>query len=252
MSKPVTLREKDDYVVAIRKKDGVAVQINCDGLDLAYCFAAMTAAIRNHFETHGCEELVNMLPERARTVMDAGGHDWSPAEWGLRWLYDQPEVTVVLSGMNSLDMVRENCRVASISGPGCLSGEDKAVLAEVTKAIRAGEKVGCTGCRYCMPCPKGVDIPGAFRCWNAMTIESKMQGRFQYAQTVGLTRSPAFATQCVGCGKCEQHCPQSIPIREKLKEADRALRPLPFRLGIGVARRFMFRKAGNRNKEDAS
>ena len=196
--------------------------------------------------------LVNMLPERARTVMDAGGHDWSPAEWGLRWLYDQPEVTVVLSGMNSLDMVRENCRVASVSGPGCLSGEDRAVLAEVTKAIRAGEKVGCTGCRYCMPCPKGVDIPGTFRCWNAMTIESKMQGRFQYAQTVGLTRSPAFATQCVGCGKCEQHCPQSIPIREKLKEADRALRPLPFRLGIGAARRFMFRKAGNGKKEDAS
>ena len=196
--------------------------------------------------------LVNMLPDRARAVMEAGGHDWSPAEWGLRWLYDQPEVTVVLSGMNSLDMVRENCRVASVSEPGCLTDADRAVLTQVTEAIRAGEKVGCTGCRYCMPCPKGVDIPGAFRCWNAMSIESKTQGRFQYAQTVGLTRSPAFATQCVGCGKCEQHCPQSIPIREKLKEADRALRPLPYRLGIDIARRFMFRKAGNRKKEDAS
>lgn len=70
MSKPVTLREKDDYVVVVRKKDGCAVQINCDGLDLAYCFAALTAAIRNHFETHGCEELVNMLPDIVRNVLD--------------------------------------------------------------------------------------------------------------------------------------------------------------------------------------
>lgn len=70
MSKPVTLREKDDYVVAIRKKDGCAVQINCDGLDLAYCFAAMTAAIRNHFETSGCKELVDMLPVIVQNVLN--------------------------------------------------------------------------------------------------------------------------------------------------------------------------------------
>ncbi len=111
------------------------------------------------------------------------------------------------------------------------------------REIRAKEKVGCTGCRYCMPCPKGVDIPGIFRCYNAMYTESKSQGRFQFVQTVGLTREPAFATQCIRCGKCEQHCPQSIPIRDKLREADRALRPLPYKIGIGLARKFMFRKA---------
>ena len=93
-----------------------------------------------------------------------------------------------------------------------------------------------------MPCPKGVDIPGTFRCYNAMFIESPSQGRFQYAQTVGLTKEPAFASQCIRCGKCEKHCPQQIPIREKLKEADRALRPLPYRIGINIVRRFMFRK----------
>ncbi|MBR1539336.1 MAG: 4Fe-4S dicluster domain-containing protein, partial [Bacteroidales bacterium] len=70
----------------------------------------------------------------------------------------------------------------------------------------------------------------------------KKAGQFQFAQTVGLTREPAFATQCIGCGKCEQHCPQHIPIREKLKEADKALRPLPYRIGIGIVRKFMFRK----------
>ena len=94
-----------------------------------------------------------------------------------------------------------------------------------------------------MPCPQGVDIPGIFRCYNAMFIESKSQGRWQYAQTVGLTKEPAFATQCIRCGKCEKHCPQEIPIREKLKEADRAVRPLPYKIGINIARKFVFRKS---------
>ncbi len=187
-------------------------------------------------------KLVNMLPEEAKKAMEASGHDWSPAEWGLRWLYNQPEVTVVLSGMNSEEMVLENCRTASETTAGSLMPDDFAVLEVVKEKIREKEKVGCTGCRYCMPCPKGVDIPGIFRCYNAMYTESKSQGRFQFAQTVGLTKEPAFASQCIQCGKCEQHCPQSLPIREKLKEADRALRPLPYRIGINIVRAFMFRK----------
>ena len=188
-------------------------------------------------------KLVNMLPKGALEAMKASGRGWTPAQWGLRWLYDQPEVTVVLSGMNSIEMVEENCRTASEARPGHLTEEDRAVLEAVKKDIREKEKVGCTGCRYCMPCPKGVDIPGIFRCYNAMYTESKGQGRFQFAQTVGLTKEPAFATQCVQCGKCEQHCPQKIPIRQKLKEADKALRPLPYRIGIDFARWFMFRRA---------
>ncbi|MDO4418468.1 MAG: aldo/keto reductase [Eubacteriales bacterium] len=186
-------------------------------------------------------KLVNMLPADAGKAMEKSGRGWSPAEWGLRWLYNQPEVTVVLSGMNSLEMVRENCRIASEADSGCLTERDFAVLEKVKTAIRAKEKVGCTGCRYCMPCPKGVDIPGIFRCYNFMFTESKAQGRFQFAQTVGLTKKPAFATQCIRCGKCEQRCPQNIPIREKLREADRALRPLPYRIGIGLARSYMYR-----------
>ena len=187
-------------------------------------------------------KLVNMLPERAKKAMSDSGRSWSPAEWGLRWLYNQPEVTVVLSGMNSVEMVEANCRTASDALPGALTADDFATLEKVKTAIHEREKVGCTGCRYCMPCPKGVDIPGIFRCYNTMYTESKSQGRFQFAQTVGLTKEPAFATQCIRCGKCEQHCPQSIPIREKLQEADKALRPLPYKLGIQAARAFMFRK----------
>ena len=187
-------------------------------------------------------KLVNMLPEAAKEAMQDSGRGWGPAEWGLRWLYNQPEVTVVLSGMNSVEMVEANCRTASEAQAGSLTEADFETLEKVKKAIREKERVGCTGCRYCMPCPKGVDIPGIFRCWNTMYTESKSAGRSQFIQTVGLTREPAFASQCIRCGKCEQHCPQSIPIRAKLQEADRDLRPLIYRVAIQAARAFMFRK----------
>ena len=188
-------------------------------------------------------KLVNMLPESAKKVMDDSGRDRTPAEWSFRWLYNQPQVTVVLSGMNSLEMIRENCRTASDAEAGHFTKTDFDTLALVTEKIRENEKVGCTGCRYCMPCPKGVDIPGTFRCYNAMFIEDKSQGRLEYGQTVALTKDSAFASQCVGCGKCEKHCPQEIPIRKMLKEADKALRPLPYKIGFNIARRFMLRKA---------
>ena len=187
-------------------------------------------------------KLVNMLPEAAKKAMQDSHRDWSPAEWGLRWLYNQPEVTVVLSGMNSVEMVEANCRTASEAQAGSLTEADFQTLEKVKAAIREKEKVGCTGCRYCMPCPKGVDIPGTFRCWNTMYTESKQEGRTQYMQTVGLTKEPAFASQCIRCGKCEQHCPQSIPIRDKLQEADKDLRPLIYKVAIHAARAFMFRK----------
>ena len=187
-------------------------------------------------------KLVNSLPAGARKAIEASPRGWDPAGWGLRWLYNQPEVTVVLSGMNSDEMVAENIRTASEALPGSFTQEDFALIEEIRSQIRKTEKVGCTGCRYCMPCPQGVDIPGAFRCYNAMYAESRRSGRWQYAQTVVMTREPAFASQCIECGKCEKHCPQSIPIREKLKEADRALRPLPYRIGIAIARKYMFRK----------
>ncbi|MCR5310111.1 MAG: aldo/keto reductase [Lachnospiraceae bacterium] len=192
-------------------------------------------------------KLVNMLPESAKKVMADSGKGWSGAEWAFRWLYNQPEVTVVLSGMNSVEMVEENCRIASETEAGSFTDAEFRVLNKVIAEIKASEKVGCTGCRYCMPCPKGVDIPGTFRCYNAMYTEGKSEGRFQFAQTVGLTREPSFASQCIECGKCEKHCPQNLPIREKLKEADKALRPWPYKVGINIVRKFMFRK-GKKDK----
>ena len=113
----------------------------------------------------------------------------------------------------------------------------------VKKIIKEREKVGCTGCRYCMPCPKGVDIPGNFHYYNLMYVDGKTSARFSFAQNMALREEPCFASQCIECGKCEQHCPQHIAIREKLKEADKALRPLPYKIGMEVAKKVMLRKA---------
>ena len=188
-------------------------------------------------------KLVNLLPDGAKKAIADNPRGWSPAQWGLRWLYNQPEVTVVLSGMNSVEMVRENIATASEAAVGEFTDADHALIDEVRAQIRLKEKVGCTGCGYCMPCPKGVNIPGIFRSYNTMYAESKFSGRFQYAQAYGLTREPSFASQCIQCGKCEKHCPQGLPIREKLKEADKALRPLPIRLGLSLVRKVMLRRA---------
>ncbi|MCQ2464714.1 MAG: aldo/keto reductase [Oscillospiraceae bacterium] len=184
-------------------------------------------------------KLVN-IPEKAKEAMKASGRNYSPAEWGLRWLWDQPGVTCVLSGMNSVEMVEENVRIASETDAGSFTESDFNTIEEIKRIIKEREKVGCTGCRYCMPCPKGVDIPATFYYYNLMYMENKkMAGRMEFAQNVGMRSDPGFASKCVNCGKCEQHCPQHIEIRRMLKEADRDLRPLYFRAALKVARKLM-------------
>ena len=191
-------------------------------------------------------KLVN-LPPKAKELLagyepSGSGTRYTPAELALRWLWDQPEVTCVLSGMNSIEMIDENIRIASEAASGSFTDDDRNLIDSVRTIIKEKEKVGCTACRYCMPCPYGVDIPGVFYYYNLMHIEGKKKSiRFEFARNVAMQKDAGVASKCVGCGKCELHCPQSIPIREKLKEADRALRPLPYRIGIRVARKIMSR-----------
>ena len=172
-------------------------------------------------------KLVDLLPDKAKKQIASDPHGWTPAEWAFRWLWNQEDVTCVLSGMNSIEMIEENCRIASEAEAGAFSDTELQFLSGIKQIIIDTTKVNCSGCRYCMPCPKGVNIPGIFSCYNHMYSESKSSGRLEYFQTIALRSDPCEANLCIKCGKCEQHCPQNIPIREKLVEADKALNP-PF------------------------
>lgn len=174
--------------------------------------------------------LVNLLPESAKELFHKDEKQRTPAELALKWLYNQPEVTCVLSGMNSMEMVEQNVKTASESPVGCMTEEDFALVEQVKKEIEKNVKVGCTGCSYCMPCPKGVDIPGTFRCYNAMYSEGKRSGRQDYLQCTAFRKDTSSASQCIGCGKCESHCPQHIEIRKELKNAARELETIPYKV----------------------
>ena len=191
-------------------------------------------------------KLVDLLPERAKALIAKYGEGKSPAQLAFSWLWDQPSVTVVLSGMNSIGMVEENCRSASGAGEGQFTDRDRKLVQKVRELINEKIKVGCTGCGYCMPCPQGVDIPTAFRCYNEMYVENKGAGRHEYAQVVGLRQNPGFPSKCIGCGRCEKHCPQHIRIISELKNAGRELLPWYYKPILAVARKFMMRGAGKK------
>lgn len=167
--------------------------------------------------------LVQLLPEEAKLLFAEAVPKRTPAEWAFRWLWNQTGVTVVLSGMNSLEMVQQNVQVASESKAGELTGEQMELYEKVRQEINRKIKVGCTACGYCMPCQKGIDIPGTFRCYNELYTGSRKAGKKEYLMTTAFRKKQNPASGCAQCGKCEQHCPQQIPIRQKLKEASREL-----------------------------
>ena len=174
--------------------------------------------------------LVNHLPQGAGECIAKSDTFHTPAELALRWLWDQPQVTCVLSGMNSIDMVKENIRIAETAEPNQFGEQEQALVAQVREEIRRKMKVPCTGCGYCMPCPQHVDIPMAFHCYNLRYAEGKHSGMWEYVQSTAMRRDTTSASQCIGCGKCERHCPQGIQIREKLKEAVRELETPKYRV----------------------
>ncbi len=168
-------------------------------------------------------KLVNRLPEDAKKIFEEYKIKHTPAQWAFRWLWNQPEVTVVLSGMNSDEMVKDNIQTASTVAIGELGTEEEAMLKNVVKAINAKMKVGCTGCGYCMPCPKGVDIPGTFAAYNRRYAEGKFASFSEYIMCTALRKNSTAASNCIECGKCEKHCPQNIEIRKQLKNAKKVL-----------------------------
>jgi len=168
-------------------------------------------------------KLVGLLPEKAKKIIAEYPVKRSAAEWGLRWLWDQEEVTVVLSGMGSDFMLEENLRIAADSEVGQIPEEERDLYASVVQAINENVKVGCTGCGYCQPCPMGVDIPGAFAAYNRWYGEDKKNAFMDYLKCTTFRKNSTGAGNCIGCGKCEKHCPQNISIRQELKEVQKVM-----------------------------
>ena len=184
-------------------------------------------------------KLVSHLPEEARQIFANYPTRHTPAQWSFRWLWNQPEVTVVLSGMNTMEVVQDNLQTASTVRVGELGPQEEAMLKQVVAAINAKMKVGCTGCGYCMPCPKNVDIPGTFAAYNRRYQENKFTGLKEYFMCTTLRQNSTAASNCVQCGKCEKHCPQHIPIRQKLQEAQKELEGPIYKIARKVARWFV-------------
>ena len=184
-------------------------------------------------------KLVNLLPEEGKKIIADYPVKRTPAQWAFRWLWDQKEVTVVLSGMNTDEMVLENIETASQVSVGEMGAGEQAMLQEVVKAINAKIKVGCTGCGYCTPCPKGVDIPGTFAAYNRLYSEGKFSGLKEYFMCTAFRKNVTGASNCIGCGKCETHCPQNLPIRQHLKAAEKELEIPLYRLAKKVAKKFV-------------
>ena len=184
-------------------------------------------------------KLVNRLPDTAKKIFEEYKIKRTPAQWAFRWLWNQPEVTVVLSGMNSDEMVRDNIQTASTVEVGELGEEEEQMLKQVVAAINAKMKVGCTGCGYCMPCPKGVDIPGTFAAYNRRYAEGKFWSFVDYVMCTTLRKNSTAASNCVGCGKCEKHCPQHIEIRKNLKDAQKELETPLYKVVRKVVKGFM-------------
>ncbi len=168
-------------------------------------------------------KLVKDLPDEAKQIFAAHSKQYTPAQWAFRWLWNQPEITVVLSGMNSEEMVLDNINTACTANIGELTQADEEMLRQVGRAINANMKVGCTGCGYCMPCPKNIDIRSLFGMYNTFYSGKKGKAKREYIKSTLIKKTSAPATACVGCGKCETHCPQSIEIRNEVKAAGEAL-----------------------------
>jgi predicted aldo/keto reductase-like oxidoreductase len=202
-------------------------------------YAALKGIPVNIMEPLRGGRLVNQLPDKAKKLFADYEKKKTPAEWSFSWLWNQKEILCVLSGMNSLEMVKDNTEYADRAEIDSFTKEDKELLQEVVKAINEKMKVPCTGCRYCMPCPRKVDIPGTFSAYNKYYTDSKFVALKEYLMCTALRKDSTSAANCIECGKCEQHCPQKIEIRKELKKARKKLEGPIYKIGKKIIKLFM-------------
>jgi predicted aldo/keto reductase-like oxidoreductase len=160
--------------------------------------------------------LASHVPPSVQEIWDEAQMKRSAAEWALRWVWNHPEVTVVLSGMNDEKHIVENLTVADKAYPNSLTEAELQLVKKVERKYRELMKAGCTGCRYCMPCPEGVNIPVCFELYNNLHMSGNAdEAKFLYAAMLSGILSagePGLASQCVQCGKCLEKCPQHLEI----------------------------------------
>ncbi|MBA3029031.1 MAG: aldo/keto reductase [Desulfobacteraceae bacterium] len=168
-------------------------------------------------------QLAKRPPDGVARIWEEAKIKRSSAEWALQWIWNQPEVAVVLSGMSTMEQVKENLESANRSGVGNLSPTETNLIQKAAEAYRASSPILCTQCQYCMPCPNGVNIPGVFGLYNDAMIYNDV-GRARMLYQMRLTKETQ-AHNCVACGECLEKCPQSIEIIEWLKKADETLVP---------------------------
>ena len=184
-------------------------------------------------------KLVNGLSKETRQIFETAQPRRSPVDWALRWIWNHPEVTVVLSGMNDTAQVEENCRIASESLPGLLTPDELGLYGRVLASMQKSMRVGCTGCGYCQPCPRGVDIPACFAIYNASYVDGLYTGMKEYMMCTTLRKVRSNAGLCVKCGKCEQHCPQHIAIRDELDHVKKRLENPIYKIGAKALLKIM-------------
>ena len=160
------------------------------------------------------------VPREAQRLFESSPEKRTPAAWGLRWVWNHPEVATVLSGMSSLDQVRENIGFAAEGRADSLSAADLALIDRVRQVFRGLLTVDCTGCAYCMPCSAGVNIPMNFSLYNDTVTFKDPTGVMIYNAFLPPEQR---ASVCVECGECEEKCPQHIQIREELKKVHTVL-----------------------------
>ncbi|MGC9398345.1 MAG: aldo/keto reductase [Anaerolineae bacterium] len=158
----------------------------------------------------------NPPPDPVAEIWAESGRDRKPAEWGLQWLWNQPEVSVVLSGMSEMQHVTENVASADRSGVGTLTDEDLGLIERVRATYEALAPIPCTGCGYCVPCPNGVDIPTLFRTYNEAMMYDDVEGARRTYNT--WIKEEQRANMCVECGTCQEKCPQGLEIIEWLQK----------------------------------